>query len=281
MNRLRISIIIALVLLMSAVAPANGHKGYSYATVTPTTVAPGDYITINFQYTVSINDGGSNTSLWAVFFDGVNGQFPYNSGGVLLAEDTPPVATGTIYEPLLTTITVSNLVVQIPETAVPGEEYPINIFSCASSIQPVTAYMWYGEPPQYNPIMVTIEQENPVIPVDIDIKPYTSPNYIILRSWGTVPVAIFSSEDFDATTVDPATVDLAGAGVSYLERLGLFVALKYDVNGDGLRDLVCGIEIADIDPGQVVDGYAYLVGSTYDGQEIEGSDEVTLIQLPW
>lgn len=44
------------------------------------------------------------------------------------------------------------------------------------------------------------------ISVTIDIKPGSYPNSINLGSNGNVLVAIFSTEDFDATTVDPLTV---------------------------------------------------------------------------
>jgi len=47
--------------------------------------------------------------------------------------------------------------------------------------------------------------------VDIDIKPGSDQNTINLRSKGVIPVAILSSEDFDATNVDPTTVELEGA----------------------------------------------------------------------
>ncbi|MBI3663134.1 MAG: hypothetical protein HY234_08815 [Acidobacteria bacterium] len=51
-----------------------------------------------------------------------------------------------------------------------------------------------------------------VIRVEIDIKPDSFPNSINLGSGGTVPVAIFSSPSFDARTIDPLTVSLAGGG---------------------------------------------------------------------
>jgi len=49
--------------------------------------------------------------------------------------------------------------------------------------------------------------------VSIDIKPGSDVNSINLGSNGTIPVAIFSTVDFDATTVDPLTVMLADASV--------------------------------------------------------------------
>ncbi len=44
-----------------------------------------------------------------------------------------------------------------------------------------------------------------------DIKPGSFPNSINVGAGGNVPVAIFSSSTFDATTVDPTTVTLASA----------------------------------------------------------------------
>ncbi len=52
-----------------------------------------------------------------------------------------------------------------------------------------------------------------VLPVAIDVKPGSAENTINLRSAGAVLVAILSSPTFDALTVDPATVALAGASV--------------------------------------------------------------------
>ena len=112
--------IVVLAMLMPAVALANSHGGYSYATVMPTTVAPGGEIKVEFEYTVTVTDG-SPTSLWAVVFGGVTGQVPYDTAGVVLAEDLPPTPVNGAYT---FTLSGSNaVVVQIPETAEAGE-YP-------------------------------------------------------------------------------------------------------------------------------------------------------------
>lgn len=49
--------------------------------------------------------------------------------------------------------------------------------------------------------------------LDIDIKPGSFPNSINLGSNGAVPVAVFSTAGFDATTVDPSTLVLGGSTV--------------------------------------------------------------------
>jgi hypothetical protein len=47
--------------------------------------------------------------------------------------------------------------------------------------------------------------------IDIDIRPYCNKNCINLDIKGLVPVAVLTTDDFDAATVDPATVEFAGA----------------------------------------------------------------------
>ena len=114
-------------------------------------------------------------------------------------------------------------------------------------------------------------------PVDIDIKPGSYPNSINLGSHGVVPVAILSSETFDATNVDPDTVALEGAGVAVRGKGNKFLAHEEDVDGDGRLDLVCQVETENFDPDAFQDGYGWLTGTTYDGEDIEGFDEITIV----
>ncbi len=113
--------------------------------------------------------------------------------------------------------------------------------------------------------------------VDIDIKPGSYPNSINLGSHGSIPVAILSSEEFDATTVDPETVTLAGSGVAVRGKGNKFMAHEDDVNGDGLVDLVVQVETENFDPSSFQDGSAILTGTTYEGKSIEGSDEINIV----
>ena len=120
----------------------------------------------------------------------------------------------------------------------------------------------------------------PVCMVEIDIKPGSYPNAINLESHGLTPVAIFSMVGFDARSVNPVTVNLAGAPVAVRGK-DKFMAHEEDVDEDGLVDLVVQVVTADIDPallqreGAAV--YAVLTGSTCDGQNIEGEDEITIV----
>jgi hypothetical protein len=115
------------------------------------------------------------------------------------------------------------------------------------------------------------------IQVEIDIKPGSYPNAINLRSKGLIPVAILSTGDFDATTVDPATVQIAGACVSTRAKNSQFMVHEEDVNGDGLVDLVLQVATQNLDKGTFQDGYAILTGTTYGGQSILGADEITIV----
>ncbi|MBD3673455.1 MAG: hypothetical protein HUJ26_08000 [Planctomycetaceae bacterium] len=116
---------------------------------------------------------------------------------------------------------------------------------------------------------------DPVIPVEIDVKPGDELNPLNTGSNGVIPVAIFSSEDFDASTIDPISISLEGAEVAVRGK-GKLLAHEEDVNGDGLLDLVCQVETEslafDLEVGEVC-----LTGKTTDGQKIAGCDLVVVV----
>jgi hypothetical protein len=105
--------------------------------------------------------------------------------------------------------------------------------------------------------------------VPIDIDPDNFPNIIDLDSTDTVRVAILGTTTFDATTVDPKTVTLAGGRPEQSE-------LK-DVNGDGFVDLELEVRIGELDL-DVRDIDAILLGETFEVTPIRGADPVELIQ---
>jgi hypothetical protein len=113
--------------------------------------------------------------------------------------------------------------------------------------------------------------------VQIDIKPDSDDNVINLGLQGVIPVAILSSTDFDATTVNADTVKLAGASVAVRGNSKKELAHVEDVNGDGLLDLFCKIDTENLDPGTIQDGIAYLTGETESGDSIQGSDTIQIV----
>jgi len=115
-----------------------------------------------------------------------------------------------------------------------------------------------------------------VITVAIDIKPGSDPNSINLSSAGLVPVAILSSPTFDATQVKPDSVTLAGARVKLIGKGDRYACSPEDVNGDGVRDVVCHVATAQfmIEAGDTV---AVLEAETFDGTPIRGEDSIKIV----
>lgn len=117
-----------------------------------------------------------------------------------------------------------------------------------------------------------------VITVAIDIKPGSATNPINPRSRGTTPIAILSTDSFDASTVDLSTVTLAGADV-VMKKNGTYQAALEDVNGDGRPDLVIHVDTQALGM-EALTGYETgtltLEGRTYGGASIRGSDTVTM-----
>ena len=105
------------------------------------------------------------------------------------------------------------------------------------------------------------------VDVDVDIKPGSDPNSINLKSKGLVPVAILTTEDFDATTVDPITVLFAGAN-----------PLRWateDIDLDGDMDLVFFFRTQELNLDEN-STEAMLEGETFSGLVFYGIDTVKI-----
>jgi hypothetical protein len=108
--------------------------------------------------------------------------------------------------------------------------------------------------------------------VAIDIKPGNAQNRVDLQSNDVIPVAILTTETFDATTVDPLSVRFGTGGATEAHGKGHIE----DVNKDGDRDLLLhfstqatGIQCGDTS--------ASLTGGTFDGDLIQGSDSIKTV----
>jgi len=114
-----------------------------------------------------------------------------------------------------------------------------------------------------------------VTPVVIDIKPGSAENTVNLGSKGVTKVAILGSDDFNATEVDPTTVELADATVR-VKGNGQPLTTIQDTNGDGFLDLVLHV---DTEGFTLTDGdvSAELTGSTFGGDDIFGEDMVRVV----
>lgn len=110
--------------------------------------------------------------------------------------------------------------------------------------------------------LLTLERVVPkiTIPINVDIKPGSWPNPINPRSKGVLPVAICGTEEFDVTSIDPATIqitieDLLGeTGVSPLRWSYEDVATPYtgeeggghELTGDGFLDLILHFDTPEV-----------------------------------
>jgi putative CocE/NonD family hydrolase len=118
----------------------------------------------------------------------------------------------------------------------------------------------------------------PVIPeeVDIDIQPWRDTNRIFLKGRGVVSVAILTTEDFDATEVDPETVrfgpGLARPLFSRIIKRFPFLVLR-DVDRDGDRDMVLMFRTQETGI-QAGDTSATLTGVSYTDWAFFGSDAI-------
>lgn len=106
----------------------------------------------------------------------------------------------------------------------------------------------------------------------IDIRPGNSSNIINLKSKGKIPVAILSTENFDATTVDPLSVTFGPGEARAVHERGHFT----DIDNDGDIDLLLHFKIQDCEfPCESTE--AILNGITNAGIQITGEDAIQTI----
>jgi Right handed beta helix region len=110
------------------------------------------------------------------------------------------------------------------------------------------------------------------ITVVLDIKPGSLPNSVNPRSNGVVPVAIVTTDTFDAATVDPLSVLFGPHGAREAHGRGHLE----DVNGDNRRDLVLHFRIRETGI-QCQDTSASFTGTTVAGAAIEGADSILTV----
>ncbi|MGH7783721.1 MAG: choice-of-anchor Q domain-containing protein, partial [Candidatus Binatia bacterium] len=111
--------------------------------------------------------------------------------------------------------------------------------------------------------------------VSVDLRPRSDANRINPNSTKTVNVAIFSSNGFDATAIDPNTVRYGATGT---EAVAIHVARR-DVDADGNRDMVLRFQITEtgISCG---DTSALLTGQIPGGMPVIGSSPIQTVQCP-
>lgn len=117
-----------------------------------------------------------------------------------------------------------------------------------------------------NSILWTVEGKY----VDIDIKPGSYPNSINLRSRGVVSVAVLTTDDFDSSKLDPASVVFADAP-----------PLRWaivDVDFDGDMDSILHFKVRELNLDES-STEAILSGKTFDGISLFGKDDVQIVPI--
>ena len=121
-------------------------------------------------------------------------------------------------------------------------------------------------------IRVSGSDVTPFTPVDIDVKPGDASNSINPRSKGVIPVAILTLGTFDALNVDWTTIRFGRSGTEAAPLRHTFE----DVNADGKVDMV--LHFPTKESGIVCgDVAAHLIGKTFDGNHLEGSDIIRTV----
>lgn len=115
-----------------------------------------------------------------------------------------------------------------------------------------------------------------LIQVSLDIKPNTLANPVNRKSKGKIPVAILSTDSFDAiSAVDYTTLTFG--------RTGDEISLSHcnvngeDVNDDGLSDMVCHFytQLSGFKSG---DTEGFLKGKTWANENLLGMDSVRIVK---
>lgn len=120
----------------------------------------------------------------------------------------------------------------------------------------------------------SVQAETP-IPVEIDIKPGNENNCINIDANGVIPVAVLTTDTFDASTVDAFSIELASAPVQVRGKSSNAGSLV-DIDSDGDIDLLVHI----VNELCLVEGEdtATLTGNTTNGTPIEGTDLLCIIK---
>lgn len=111
--------------------------------------------------------------------------------------------------------------------------------------------------------------------VTLDVRPGSESNPLNLKSRGNLPVAILTTDAFDALQVDWETVEFGPGRASEVHQR----SHASDVDGDGDMDLLLHFKVQDtgIECGQTE---ASLTGMTFGGEVVSGTDAIATANCP-
>jgi hypothetical protein len=132
-------------------------------------------------------------------------------------------------------------------------------------------------------LIVSGEPTEPTMLINVDIKPGGHPNSInCLNENGLIPVAILTSPDFNALSLDHTKVSFGLTGVEatehHVKKNGEPKRHEKDVDGDGNKDLVFHFRFGDTGL-DCASQQSILMGETDEGLMVMGIDEVRMVGL--
>ncbi len=256
---------------------------------TTTYEGPGEYdLTTALNDDVEIKDGATVN-----LYNSVSGYIQVHPGGVL------NIYSGSVFWYVLVSTGQPEAVVSVYGTnfAVDGVATEDNEFKPVTDTGSVlTGTYGNGEsipttlfkPGLWFFSEIPIKLKDPVSDsVTIDIKPGGNPNNINLNSKGVVPVAVLTTDDFDASNVNPNTVLFAGAEPErwtlcdvdddgdddLLFHFKTQKLLKSEDNPDGLDE---NSTTATLTAKLISTMKSTTTTETADGEVIQGTDEVCI-----
>jgi hypothetical protein len=131
-------------------------------------------------------------------------------------------------------------------------------------------------------LLITVERQAPppaptpeVLGINIDVRPGRDVARIRLGGRGSVPVALLSSDQFDALKVDQASITFGAVGNE--KSLRWCNSVGVDVNKDRRPDLLCNFDIkaAGFEDG---DSLGKVKGVTMDGRSFEGTGPLKAVR---
>ena len=256
----KLSVVVLCILVMLLCAPPCGATTVPVGeTLDLDSADPGGYIVV--LGTLNVYPGAEVG--WVFAYGGTVNVYGGQVDGFLMINNSDP-------NPIVTVYGSGFAMDEVPLVDENGK--PLSEFTLAPGVLGIlTGTYENGDPIDlgfyiygYVPVYLAVS----VPKVTVDIKPGSDTNPINLKSKGVVPVAVLTTDAFNAAAVDPATVFFAGAKPVRWTR--------EDVDGDGDVDMLFHFKTQELDLTEN-STEATLTGQTTEEVAIQGTDEVRIV----
>ncbi len=124
-------------------------------------------------------------------------------------------------------------------------------------------------------IIVDPPDVDPLIEVDVDVKPGSDPNSVNTKSKGQLPIGIYGSATFDVRDIDPSTINVECMGTTSDD---IKIAFEDLVVGDGIEDMIIHLPMQSFPWGAPKGTLVTITvtGELFDGTPFFGDDVVLI-----